>query len=244
MAENVMPHFMADDEEEFFGFRFLDGGVPDDDALGGAEACDVGVDGVGLGAGFHEEHALGRNGNACGAGKFADGLNKLRLRFPERAKFVEERVDIPRGDEPQEERERDGAEPGEEPPASGLRTDQGEQERNDEESQRDAEELCLGPIPEPGAPGLDGLLVENREVMPVEANGKMQQRKEDEENGDEDQGLEGMAAGAGFREVAEFGDESRAKKQEDDREVPKDREKIEAVAGARIGHGFLVFFGR
>jgi hypothetical protein len=53
-----------------------------------------------------------------------------------------------------------------------------------------------------------------------------------------------MAAGAGFCKVAEFGDEAGAEKKQDDREVPQDGEKIEAVSGARVGDGFLVFFGR
>ena len=56
--------------------------------------------------------------------------------------------------------------------------------------------------------------------------------------------MEEMAGGAGFREVAEFGNEAGAKKKEDDREVPEDKEKVEAVAGARVGNGFLVFLGR
>src|ERR1700686_2772849 len=105
MAENVVSDFMADDEEEFFGFRFLDGGVPDDDALGGSQAGDVGVDGVGLDAGFHEEHALGRNGDAGAAGKFADGLDELRLGFLEPAKFVKERGNVPRSNQAEEKRE-------------------------------------------------------------------------------------------------------------------------------------------
>src|ERR1700732_3975931 len=168
MAENVVPHFVADDEEELLGLRFPNGGIPDYDALGGAEAGYVGVDGVGFGAGFHEEHALGRNGNAGSAGKFTDGLDELRLSFLERAKFFEERGDTPRGDEGEEERERNGAEPGEEPPTARLRTDQSEEESDNEERQRNAEEFCFGPIPEPGFPGLDGLLVVKREVVPVE----------------------------------------------------------------------------
>jgi len=72
----------------------------------------------------------------------------------------------------------------------------------------------------------------------------MQQGEEGEESRDEEHGLEGMAGGVGLREVAEFGDEARAKKKEDDREVPEDGEKIETVAGARVGYGFLVFLGR
>ena len=53
-----------------------------------------------------------------------------------------------------------------------------------------------------------------------------------------------MAAGAGFGEAAQFREEAEAKKNEDDREVPEDGKKIEAVAGARVGDGLLVFFGR
>ena len=88
------------------------------------------------------------------------------------------------------------------------------------------------------------MLVVKREAVPVEANGEMQQREEGEEGGDEEQGLEGMATGAGFREVAELGDETRAEKKEDDREVPEDRKKIKPVAGAGVSYGLLVFLGR
>ena len=57
-------------------------------------------------------------------------------------------------------------------------------------------------------------------------------------------GLEGMAAGAGFGEVAESGEETGAEEEKDDREIPEDGEEIEAVAGAGVGDGLLVFFGR
>jgi hypothetical protein len=88
------------------------------------------------------------------------------------------------------------------------------------------------------------LLVVKGEMVPVDANGKMQQGEEGEERGDEEHGLERMAACAGFREAAELGDEAGAKKEQEDREAPEDGEKIEAVAGARVGDGFLVFLGR
>jgi hypothetical protein len=72
----------------------------------------------------------------------------------------------------------------------------------------------------------------------------MQQGEEGEQNRDENYGLERAAASAGFREIAEFGDKTEAKKKQDDREVPEDGEKIEAVAGVGVGYGFLVFLGR
>jgi hypothetical protein len=81
-------------------------------------------------------------------------------------------------------------------------------------------------------------------MVPVDANGKMQQGEEGEERGHEEHGLERTAACAGFREAAELGDEAGAKKKQEDREAPEDGEKIEAVAGAGVGDGFLVFLGR
>ena len=80
--------------------------------------------------------------------------------------------------------------------------------------------------------------------MPVEAKGKMQEGERREERRNKEYGLERMVAGAGFRKAAELGDETGAKKKQDDGEVPEDRKKIEAVAGARVGNGFLIFFGR
>ncbi len=56
-----MAHFMADDEENLMGREFLDGVIPNDDAGGGADAGDVGVEAGDFFAGPHEEHARGGN---------------------------------------------------------------------------------------------------------------------------------------------------------------------------------------
>jgi hypothetical protein len=72
----------------------------------------------------------------------------------------------------------------------------------------------------------------------------MQQGEESEESGNKKHGLEGTVAGAGFSEVAELGDEAGAEEKQDDGEVPEHGEKIEAVAGAGVGDGFLVFLRR
>ena len=74
VAEDVVAHLMAEDEGDLVRGALGDGGVPDDDALGGAEAGDIGVEGGDLVGGFHEEHAVGRDVDALAAG---DDLLKL-----------------------------------------------------------------------------------------------------------------------------------------------------------------------
>ena len=51
------------------------------------------------------------------------------------------------------------------------------------------------------------MLVVEREMMPIKANGEMQEGEEDEECGDEDRSLERTASGERFGEIAEFGEE-------------------------------------
>lgn len=80
--------------------------------------------------------------------------------------------------------------------------------------------------------------------MPIKPNGKVKQSEEREEERDDDCGLKGMAARAGFGEMAEFGKETGVEKEEEDREIPEDGKKIEAVAGAGIRDGLLVFLWR
>ncbi len=61
VVQNVVAHLMADDEENLIRRKFLDGVIPNDDAGGGADASDVGVEAGNFFAGLHEEHARGRN---------------------------------------------------------------------------------------------------------------------------------------------------------------------------------------
>src|SRR5258708_30399953 len=68
MTQDVMAHFVAKISEYFIGGFLRDGGVPNDDALGSAETVDGGVGSDGFVAGFHPEHAVGRNFLAGAAG--------------------------------------------------------------------------------------------------------------------------------------------------------------------------------
>ena len=57
VMENVVTHLMAKDEEGLRQSEVAGGGVPYDDALGGAEAGYIGVVGCHLIAGVHQEDA-------------------------------------------------------------------------------------------------------------------------------------------------------------------------------------------
>ena len=61
VVQDVVAHFMSDDEENLIRRKFVDGVIPNDDAGGGADAGDVGVEAGDFFAGLHEEHARGGN---------------------------------------------------------------------------------------------------------------------------------------------------------------------------------------
>ena len=77
-----MAAFVAEDEEDFVLREAVDGGVPENKALGGADAGHVGIDSVGLPAGFHQEHAAGRDvGSDAGDDGFQPGHQGGVMRF-------------------------------------------------------------------------------------------------------------------------------------------------------------------
>src|ERR1700674_111304 len=125
MAENVMAHFVAEIRDDFVGSFLRDGGVPDYDALGGAETADVGVGGNGFVAGHHPEHALGRNFLAGAAGDVLEPGNELRGLARERLEFVEHRLDGVRRNENDEQKNGKRDEPEIKPPATQALADDG-----------------------------------------------------------------------------------------------------------------------
>src|SRR6266851_10075905 len=61
VTQDVVAHFVAKISEYFIGGFLRDGGVPNNNALGSAEAIDGGDGRDGFVAGFHPKHALRRN---------------------------------------------------------------------------------------------------------------------------------------------------------------------------------------
>lgn len=132
MPQNVVTKLMTGDEENLISGHFLDGGVPDDDALGGAEACDIGIHLVGFGAGLHQKHALGGDGNAGAVGERGDRSGELWLGFGERLKGIEDGIEQPRREEDQEYAEGSESGPEIEPPGTRLPAEDADEDDADD----------------------------------------------------------------------------------------------------------------
>src|SRR5258708_18595239 len=177
MAQDVVTHFVAKIGEDFIGGFLCQSGVPNDDALGSAEAIDGGVDGDGFVAGFHPEHALRRNflaGTASDALEFGDELRGLG---GEEFVFVEERVDHVRRDEDTEQEERQRDDPEMEPPAARALSNDGVENPGEQAADDNGEELDLGPSMGTGGPGVGGDLVKFSERIMKDVEGEMNNKR-------------------------------------------------------------------
>ncbi len=139
VAEHVVAHLVAHDEEQLRLVQALDDRVPQHDPLRGAEAGDVRVQRVGVGALVHLVDAAACNPRAIGQLQDAR-LERLVLH---RAERVEQRIDPDRLDDDHEQQERHRRQSGVEPPAAGALAQQEvgnpEKERagDDADDQRD-----------------------------------------------------------------------------------------------------------
>src|SRR5947209_5476646 len=80
VTEDIVAHFVAEIGKHFVGGFLRESGIPNDDALGSAEAVDGSVGGDGFVAGLHPEHAFWGNFHSGAAGdalKFGDEIGGL-----------------------------------------------------------------------------------------------------------------------------------------------------------------------
>jgi len=151
-----MAHFVAKIGENLVGGFLSESGVPDDDALGGAEAIDGSVGGDGFVAGFHPEHAFGSDFLAGTPGDALEFGDELRSMGGERFVFIEKRIDDIGRDENDKQKNGQRDDPEIEPPAAGALANDGVENPGEEAAKEDGEELDLGPIRSPRRPGLYG----------------------------------------------------------------------------------------
>ncbi len=93
VVEDVVPHFVSEDEERFRSRHLLHGGVPYNHSFGSAKAGDIGVQGCDFFTGLHLIHAVSGNRQAATLHDFLNRIDKLRMAGIERTEFVEKRID-------------------------------------------------------------------------------------------------------------------------------------------------------
>ena len=238
VAEDVVAHLVAEDEGDLIRGAFGDGGVPDDDALGGAEAGDVGVEGGDLVGGFHEEHAVRGDIDAFAA---CDDLFKLGyeggIGFGEGFEVVEERVDDVRGDEDGEEGDEHDREPEDDPPAAGKLADEVE-EQHDQEAAEDVDEgERFELVGDPAAPVLDGEAVGELYVLGVEIERQGEKGGEDEEFEEEEEALGPAVLAEVVGDVAHAGGDAELQDEEELEDAPGLIDEVESGAGVGEGDG-------
>src|SRR6266446_1030938 len=226
VTQDVVAHFVAKISEYFIGGFLRDSGVPNDDALGSAEAIDGGVCRDGFVAGFHPEHAVGRDFLAGAARDTLELRDELRGFDREGFVFIEERVDHVGRDEHAEQEERQRDDPEIEPPAAGAPADDGVKNPNEQTADDDGEELGFGPISYPGGPGLDGDFVEFGDRLMKDVEGKLENTDDQYEERSENIRLEEAVTRKFFRPIAKFGRKSPAQ------DKPENQEAVEKANDA------------
>ena len=243
VAEDVVAELVGEDEGDFVRCAFGDGGVPDDDALGGTDAGDVGVELRGLVAGVHEKHAGGRDGGGVGASDdlletgYEGGVGLL-----EGIEVIEEGVDDVGDGEEADDSEGAEGKPGGEPPAAGEAADEIEDAHDTQGAEDEGEEVSEESVVEPGGEGLDGEAVGEAAVTGIKCDGQVEDGEEGEELEGEGKALEPAVFADVVGDVAHAGCGAGGKEKEEDEDGPELGEEMKGYAGVgeRLGGGEFV----
>src|SRR5215469_2897734 len=244
MPQNIMAEFMANDEERFLIRRLLNERVPNHYALRSPQPGDVGIDGVGFPAGFLKEHPLRRNGDPGALRELLNGSDQVRMLPAERLELIEEGIDHQRHDHNDHEQNRHRGKPEKQPPAPRAEAHDREQDEHQDGSNNQADQLLLGPVPEPGAPALYLLLVMQRKPVPIQAHRQVQHVNQEKQQRHEDQSLHPAVLAGAFRDIPKARRDSQPEDQEEENASQNVGKKIEGIAGAGISHRFFIFFVR
>ena len=232
-----MAAFVAEDEEDFVVGDAAGGGVPHNDALGGAKAGDVGVEAVGLEAGLHQEHAAGRN---VGSGTGDDLLqlgDQSGMIFGEGFKFVEDGIEQRRHkDGEHQERERD--DPGAQPVTARPAADDPIEEQQHGSAHQQDEAQRLGLVAQPTAPTLHADAVAAADVLAEDIQGQAGQGRDDQQGGEEEQPLQPAAVQKTLCPASQTGGGAGGQQQPQNGHCPESVDNVENVADAAEGDGF------
>ena len=168
VVKNVVAHFMSDDEENLIRRKFLDGVIPNDDAGGGAEAGDVGIEAGNFFTGLHEEHARRGNVEVDVVGQLLQLSGKRGIAFLQRGKVIEDGIYPNRRDEDGEDDDGQRPQPEPEPPCARRDANDAKEQKKQRRHDQDRKAQGLGLVERPTWPGLDRETVGALDVLAVD----------------------------------------------------------------------------
>jgi hypothetical protein len=135
-----------------------------------------------------------------------DGLHQRGIFRGERAVIVKQRIDDVRTGDDQQKSDGQHGQPEIKPPAPRTAADQliknlAERGENDH-----AQELFFGPIPKPGGPAFDRLVIEKRQGVPIDADRQFQEIDQYEQRWNENEALQPAFLRAALGEIANAAD--------------------------------------
>ena len=229
VMEDVVAALVGKDKEDFVLRHAVGGGVPDDDALGGSDAADVGVEAVAFDAGLHEEHALWRD---LGAGARDDALelsDKLGVSGGEWREVIEERLDDLGQDKRCGKDDGDGGEPEPEPGAPRRAREQPACENENRHADDEQQQRGDGLVAQPAGPALNADADAEQSVLQQRVSGQQDAAVEQQqERGGEERGLRPRSAR--FDAAGEALDESTFQQQDEQEDDAKLDAEVEREA--------------
>src|SRR5262245_6573980 len=183
VSQDVMPHLVPHHEEQFVLVEFRDGRVPQDYALGGAEAGYVGVESFRI---FALRHLV--NAAAFDSGPLGELKNlRLKLLVLHRTEFVEEWLDQDGRDQDRENEEGNRQQPGVKPPPARTLFEQQIKNPQEQKSDDNRDQQPYDLVAEPFAERLvrQAVSVLSRKALVV-AQRKIDYEVDDQEDGEVD----------------------------------------------------------
>src|SRR5262245_4100212 len=240
VAQDVMSHLVPHHEEQFVIVEFRDCRVPQNYALGDAEAGDVGVEGFGILALRDLVNAA-----AFDAGPRGQRQNpRLKFLVLHRPEFVEERLDPDRRDQDLQNDERYRQQPGVKPPPSLTLFEQQIWNPQKQKSKDDPDQQAFDLIAEPFAERLvrQAISMLAHKALVV-AQRKIDREVDDQEDGEVDADDEEPPLADALRPIADARGESREQEQRGDQQPPDDVHDPQQDTAAVIRQCLLARFG-
>src|SRR5262245_12764172 len=240
VPQDVMSHFMPHHKEQFVFVEFRDDRVPQDYALGGAEAGDVGVESFRI---FALRDLV--NAAAFDPGSLGELKNlRLKLLVLHRTEFVEERLNQDGRDQDRENEEGNRQQPGVKPPPARTLFEQQignpQEQKSDDDRDQQPCDLVAEPFAERLVRQIVSVLAHKALVV---AQRKIDYEVDDQKDGEIEADDKEPPSADALRPIANARGESREQEQRGDQQPPDDGHDPQDDTAAVIRQRLFARFG-